>query len=192
MEPPEAKRKFPLIFYIVLFALTAAVLALLGVWAWTKKDVFLYLLLGVFALYLFHLIFHLVKSDKDHKKREEEKSAFVSVAREAAARVVYLTYLGPERRVKSPSETKRDYLVEFYTADADGELLKRHLWFDLSDGEEQRLARHKLGGMNVPFPYLGEVRGRTLYVQSAFFEAAKELPAYRELFSGNEVIVYGE
>ena len=191
-EKPTATRKLGKLFYIILIILTAAMLALLGVWAGTGKDLFLYLLIGIFPLYLFHLVFHLVRTDKDYKKRDAQKSEFLAVARDENAGVVYITYLGNERGLKKPSRTKKDYLVEFYTPAVDIALLKRHLWFDLSEEDEEKLIRHRVGQLEVPFPFLEEITGRKVLVQAAFYHAAQGLPPYQTLFLKNEVVLYDE
>ncbi len=179
-------------FYIVLLLLTAALLAFLSVWALTGNDLFLYLLLGVVPLYVLHLVFHLVKADKDYKKQDELKSAFFSLAREEQAEIVYLTYLGDEKHLLKPSPRKREYLIEFYTRAVDLALLKRHLWFGLSEEEEERLIKCRLGSMEIPYPLLEEVRGRTVLVQSALFRAAKDSPLFSPFFSGNTILLYDE
>lgn len=191
-EKPPQTRKFGKLFYIVLLLLTAALLALLGFWAGTKRELYLYLMIGVVPLYLFHLVFHLIRTDKDYKKRDALKSAFATVAREERAAVVYLTYLGNERRVKKPSQTKKDYLIEFYAEGVDLSLLKRHLWFDLKNEEEEAIARFRLGSMDAPYPFLEEIEGKTLLVQSEFYRAAEGLTAFERLFSKNKTILYGE
>ncbi len=191
-EKPTATRKLGKLFYIILIVLTAAMLALLGVWAGTGKDLFLYLLIGIFPLYLFHLVFHLVRTDKDYKKRDAQKSEFLAAARDENAAVVYITYLGNEKRVKKPSNTKKDYFVEFYTPAVDLALLKRHLWFDLSEEDEEKLIRYRVGQLEVPFPFLEELTGRKLLVQAAFYNAAKDLPEFQTLLCKNEVLLYDE
>lgn len=191
-EKPLPTRKLSGAFYVILLLLTAAIMAFLAVWAVTKNDLFLYLMLALFPLYLFHLIFHLVKTDKDYKKQEAEKSEFLTVAREEAARVVYITYLGDERHIRKPSRTKKDYLIEFYTKEVEIDLLKRHLWFDLGEREEERLIRCRIGSMEVPYSFLQELSGRTLLVQAQFFFAAEHSPLFAQLLSGNEIILYGE
>lgn len=191
-EKPTSTRKLGKLFYIILIALTAAMLALLGVWAATKKLLFLYILIGIFPLYLFHLVFHLVRTDKDYKKRDAKKSEFLAVARDANAGVVYITYLGNEKRVKKPSPTKKDYLVEFYTPAVDLSLLKRHLWFDLPEKDEETLIRFRIGQLETPFPFLEELTGRKLLVQAAFYNVAKDLPHFQTLLNKNEVLLYDE
>ena len=176
-EKRTATRKLGKLFYIILIALTAVMLTMLSLWTVTEKPLYLYLLLGIFPVYVFHLVFHL---------------EFLAAVRDENAKVVYMTYLGNERRVKKPSQTKKDYFVEFYSAGVDTELLKRHLWFDLSEADEETLLRSRIGQLEIPFPFLSEISGRTLLVQEAFFRAAEHSPLFAPLFRDNEVILYGE
>ncbi len=191
-EKPAATRKLGKLFYIILIALTVAMLAFLGVWMATKDPVYLYILVGIFPLYLFHLIFHLVRTDKDYKKRDVQRSEFLAVARDENASVVYITYLGGEKGLKKPSRTKKDYLVEFYTSAVDIALLKRHLWFNLPEEDEEKLIRFRVGQIEVPFPFLEEITGRKVLVQAAFYNAAQGLPEYQTLLHKNEVVLYDE
>ncbi len=191
-EKPTPTRQLGKMFYFLLVLLTLAMLAFLGAWAGTKNNVFLYCLIGTFPFYLFHLVYHLVRTDKDYKKRDAEKSEFLAVARDEHAQVVYMTYLGNERRVKHPSPGKKDYLTEFYTSAVDTKLLKRHLWYDLSDEEEETLIRCRIGQLDVPYSFLEELTGRTILVQAAFYEAAKDSPLFSSLFEKNKVVLYGE
>lgn len=178
-------------FYIVLAALTAAVLGCLGLYVWLEDELWLYLMLGVFAVYLVHLIASLAWNSRSHKRAELDKSSFLLLAGNREA-VVYLTYLGSERHIRRPSARRKDYLVEFYDGKVDVSLLKRHLWFGLSEEEEKTLNRSCLGGMRIPYPLLRELSGRTLLVQAGLYEAAKDSPLFSGLFGGNQVIIYGE
>ena len=191
-EKRTATRKLGKLFYIILIALTAVMLTMLSLWTVTEKPLYLYLLLGVFPVYVFHLVFHLVRTDKDYKKRDTQKSEFLAAARDENAKVVYMTYLGNKRRVKKPSQTKKDYLVEFYSAGVDTALLKRHLWYDLPEADEETLLRSRIGQLEIPFPFLSEISGRTLLVQEAFYRAAEHSPLFASLFRDNAVILYGE
>lgn len=191
-EPLTQTRKLGPLFYILLIALTAVLVAFLGVWAATGNDLFLYLMLGVFPLYVFHLIYHLVRTDKDYKKQDALRSEFFAVARDENAKVVYLTYFGNEKRVKKPSAKRRDYLIEFYSPGVDLELLKRHLWFDLSDREEEALIRYRIGALEIPYAFLEEVKDKTVLVQAEFFRAAEGSPLFASLFAKNEIHLYGQ
>lgn len=185
-------RKFGKLFYIVLLALSLVLLALLGVWAATGKDLFLYLLLGVVPFYFFNIIYHLVKTDKDYRKEDDLKSGLCVLARDENARVVHLTYFGGERHIAKPSSKKREYLAEFYTEGVDIPLLKRHLWFDLPAEEEKLLHDRLIGDIEIPFPLLLELKGKTVLVPRAFYEAASASPAFYALFSENEIVLYGD
>ena len=179
-------------FYIVLATLTVGVLGALAVWLSTENDLFLYLMLGLFPVYVAFLVLSMVLNGKREKKRGEEKSAFLLLAREEAVKVVYVTYLGGERGVRKPSKRKKDYLVEFYTGAVDENLLKKHLWFGLSDADEQKLGRCRTGETYAPFPFLCEISGKTVLIQARFFEAAKDSPLFAKLFADNEIVLYGE
>lgn len=185
-------KKLGAAFYLILAVLTVAELGTLFAWIYTKRDVLLYIALGVFPVYLFHLIFHLVRAGKREARKAELKSAFVSLLREQTAEIVYLTYLGGEKRLEKPSAGRKDYLVEFYTEKTDRELLKRHLWFDLSPERESELALTRLGGMKIPYPLLGEIAGKMLFVSAGFYQAAEHNPAFKDLLCGNTVVLYGE
>lgn len=179
-------------FYIILAVLTVAVLGLLAVWAWTKRNVFLYVALGIFPLYLIHLIYHLATAGKRAEREKERRSAFLTLARDPAARLVHLTYLGGERRIYKPSSSKKDYRVEFYTGGADEDALKRHLWFDLPEEEEARLKLFLVGSAEIAYPFLADISGKRVYAQAAFVELAKGNPYFVEFFKANEVASYGE
>lgn len=167
-------------------------LTMLGLWTATENEVYLYILIGIVPLYIAHLVISLVRSDKGYKRKDERRSEFLALSRDENARVVYITYLGDEQHVKKPSQTKKDYLVEFYADGVDLSLLKRHLWYDLSDEDEERVLRFRIGQIEIPYPFLGEIAGRKLLIQAAFFQAAKDSPLFESLFGKNEVILYDE
>lgn len=191
-EKSSESKKFGKWFYVIMLAITVAILALLGVWAWTKNNLYLYLLLGLCPIYVLHIVLSIVLTGRYADRAQAARSELLAVALDPTAEIVYLTYLGGERRVKRPSRRKKDYLAEFYTRGADVELLKRHLWFDLSEREEEELLRHRLGQLEIAYPLLSEIKGKKVLVQSAFYDTAKDLPQFSALFGENQIILYGE
>ena len=189
---PVSTRKLGKWFYILLIALTVAMLVMLSLWSATENNVYLYILIGLIPFYILHLVISLVRSDKDYKRKDAKRSEFLAVARDANASVVYITYLGDEKHVKKPSPTKKDYLIEFYSGGVDLSLLKRHLWYDLSAEDEERILRFRIGQLEIPYPFLEEIEGRKLLIQAAFFQAAKDSPLFEKFFGKNEVILYDE
>lgn len=179
-------------FYILLGILTAAVLGLLFAFFYTKKDLFLYLTLGVFVLYLFHLVYHLVKSGRTIKKRDELLSSLVVLLGSEEAEVVYVTYLGGERGALRPSKTKKDYLVEVYRRAVDISLLKKHLWFDLPEEEEKKLSKQLVGSVEIPYPFLEKISKKTVLIQEGFYDVVKDSPLFAKFFSENKIVLYGE
>lgn len=179
-------------FYVPLLVLTLGVLGLLAAWLSTRNDALLYGMLGLFPVYLFHLIFGLAMNGRGQKRSKELRSSFLLLAGNGDVGTVYLTYLGGERRIKKPSLKKKDYLVEFYAAGVDRSLLKRHLWFGLSEEDERALLPFFIGGMEVPYPFLADLSGKTILAQAEFLRAAEEVPAFDEVMKQNEWIPYGE
>lgn len=177
-------------FYLVLAFLTVGVLGSLAAWAWTKDNLWLYLMLALFPVYLFHLLFNLIYGDKLAKRRETERSAFLTLIRENC--IVYMTYLGSPARVKRPSKNKKDYLVHLYDLSVDRDLLKRHLWFDLPEAEEKRLSVHLLAETAIAYPLLADIRGRQVFVQTQFYRAAERSPLFADFLSQNTFTLYGD
>lgn len=184
-------KKLGILFFILLAVLTFAVLGCLTAWLWTKNDVLLYVTVGLFPVYLFHLVFGLMHGNKKAKRDAAEERSFRLLSERDDA-VVYVTYLGGKRGVLHPSRTKKDYLTEFYDEQVDLSLLKRHLWFDLPEEREKELQTHMIGGAKVPYPRLAELKNRRILVQIAFFDAAKDAPAFEQFFRDNEIMTYGE
>ena len=87
-DKTSTARKLGKLFYILLITLTVAMLAMLGLWTALGNDVYLYVLIGLIPLYLANLIFHLVRSDKDYKRIDAQRSEFLAVARDGNASVV--------------------------------------------------------------------------------------------------------
>lgn len=185
-------KKLGALFYIILLILTAAVLVLLALWLRTENYLFFFLMLAAFAAYLFHLIFHLAKIGKSNRKQKDLEKNLLSLLESSLSAVVYITYLGPLKRVRTPSKTKPDFLVEFYTKDVDCEKLKRHLWFDLSIEDETLLKQRLIGGLSIPYPLLARFTHKKIFIQRAFLEEAQNSPSFSNFLSQNEFIPYGE
>ena len=184
-------KKLGTAFYLILLALTLLVLGTLVLWFLKKNDVFLYLTIALFALYLFHLVFGMVRGYK-LEKREQTTEDLLRAELKGGSCVVYLTYFGGERHVKKPSPHKTEYLAEIYAPSVDGERLKKHLWFGLSDKEEKLLAAAKRYEAKIAYPALSLIEGKTVYLPAGFFEAAKEQEAFSALLNKNTIVLYGE
>ena len=184
-------KKLGTAFYLILLALTLLVLGTLVLWFLKKNDVFLYLTIALFALYLFHLVFGMVRGYK-REKREQKTEDLLRAELKGGSCVVYLTYFGGERHVKKPSPHKTEYLAEIYAPSVDGERLKKHLWFGLSDKEEKLLAAAKRYEAKIAYPALSLIEGKTVYLPAGFFEAAKEQEAFSALLNKNTIVLYGE
>lgn len=102
-------KKLGTAFYLILLALTLLVLGTLVLWFLKKNDVFLYLTIALFALYLFHLVFGMVRGYK-REKREQTTEDLLRAELKGGSCVVYLTYFGGERHVKKPSPIRRNTL----------------------------------------------------------------------------------
>lgn len=185
-------RKLDALFYIMLGILTLAVLIMLGLWIRTRYSVYLYLMLGAFAAYSFHIILTLIRGGKDLRGSEAFRSKFLMLLNHVDSKIVYITYLGTEKRILKPSCHKNDYLIEFYEPDTDLELLKKHIWFELSEADEKKLKKKFIGGMDVPFSYLDEIRSRKVLIQEEFYQFAANLSQFSEFFANNEIISYGD
>ena len=184
-------KKLGTAFYLILLALTLLVLGTLVLWFLKKNDVFLYLTIALFALYLFHLVFGMVRGYK-REKREQTTEDLLRAELKGGSCVVYLTYFGGERHVKKPSPHKTEYLAEIYAPSVDGERLKKHLWFGLSDKEEKLLAAAKRYEAKIAYPALSLIEVKTVYLPAGFFEAAKEQEAFSALLNKNTIVLYGE
>lgn len=185
-------RKLGAIFYIILLLLTAAVLVLLSLWIKTREPICLYLMLVAFAVYLFHLVYSLLRSGRNFKKSALLRSSYLSLLNSTETKIVYITYLGNERRVRKPSKSRKDYLVEFYCGGVDCEKLKRHLWYDLPQKDENELKRSLIGGMDIPYSLLSDISNKKVLLQARFFEAATGSPNFSDFLSSNEITLYGE
>ena len=184
-------KKFGTAFYIILLVLTVLVLGCLGLWLWLKNEVFLYIMIALFAVYVFHMIFGMVRGYK-REKREQTTEDLLRAELKGGSCVVYLTYFGGERHVKKPSPHKTEYLAEIYAPSVDGERLKKHLWFGLSDKEEKLLSAAKRYEAKIAYPALSLIEGKTVYLPAGFFEAAKEQEAFSALLNKNTIVLYGE
>lgn len=179
------------LFYILLAVVTVGELCLLAVFSVTHKFLFLYLGLALFPVYLLLFVLRFAVVGKREKKRQAAREAFLAAAKEPRAKVVYLTYLGGKRGIEKPSAAKENFLAELYTGEVDRELLKRHLWYGLSEGEEAALEAQRIGSAKLPYTALGEIAGKQVLVQSAFCDAARSSAAFSGFFKQNEVILYG-
>ena len=90
-------KKLGTAFYLILLALTLLVLGTLVLWFLKKNDVFLYLTIALFALYLFHLVFGMVRGYK-REKREQTTEDLLRAELKGGSCVVYLTSPPPIRR----------------------------------------------------------------------------------------------
>ncbi len=183
-------KKLGAVFYIILAVLTVGVLGMLAAWLWTDRELFLYLMLALFPVYLFHLIFNLAMNGRRERREKERRSEFLALA--GNAEKVYITYLGNERRVGRPSAHRKDYLIEFYAKEADAEALKRHLWYGLAEAEEERLRLFFLGGGKYPYPLLADLKHKQIFVQGPFYRAAEGSPLFHDILKSNEWILYGD
>ena len=184
-------KKLGTAFYLILLALTLLVLGTLVLWFLKKNDVFLYLTIALFALYLFHLVFGMVRGDRREKRARSTEDLLRTELKSGDA-VVYLTYFGGERHVRKPSPHKTEYLVELYAPAVDRELLKRHLWFGLSDREEKLLSAAKRYEAHIAYPALSLIEGKTVFLPAGFYEAARQQEAFAGLLHKNKIVLYGE
>lgn len=184
-------KKFGTAFYIILLVLTVLVLGCLGLWLWLKNEVFLYIMIALFAVYVFHMIFGMVRGDR-REKRARSTEDLLRTELKGGDAVVYLTYFGGERHVRKPSPHKTEYLVELYAPAVDRELLKRHLWFGLSDREEKLLSAAKRYEARIAYPALSLIEGKTVFLPAGFYEAARQQEAFAGLLHKNKIVLYGE
>ena len=185
-------KKLGALFYIVLGLLTIAVLVSLSLWIRFKSPFYLYFMLAAFAVYLFHLVFNLIRNDIEYRQGEIQRSSFLMLSQNIEAQIVYITYLGNEKRVQKPARYRKDYLIEFYSPDVKIDQLKKHLWYDLPEEEEKELLHSFIGGMDVPYPLLADISQKTVLLQAMFYEEAKDLPLFSDFFERNKIILYGE
>lgn len=185
-------KKLGAVFYLILAVLFIAVLVMLSLWARTGRTLYLYLMLGAFGLYLIHIVLSLSISWKDIRGGEALRSKYLMLLNHFQSEIVYITYLGNERRIRKPSKTRRDYLIEFYEPTTDIELLKKHIWFGLSEAEEQKLKTLCVGSEIVSFSFLADIRQRKVMIQAGFLQAALPLRHFEEFLRENEIIPYGE
>ncbi len=183
-------KKFGAPFYIILFALTVLVLGMLGLWLWLKQDVFLYLMIALFVVYVIHMAYNMVHGRRQEKREQTTEDLLRAEFKREC--VVYLTYFGGEKHVKKPSAHKREYLIEVYAPAVDKALLKRHLWFGLPEAEEKKLALMKRYETKIAYPALSLIEGKTVYLPAGFCEAAKSVPAFDGLLNKNDIVIYGE
>lgn len=184
-------KKLGALFYFLLAILSIAVLIMLSLWARTGKTLYLFLMIGAFGVYLLFIVFSLLYTWKDLKTGEAVRSKYLMLLNHFQSEFVYLAYLGTERRLISPSKTRKDYLVEFFEPSVDPEMLKKHL-SSLSEAEEDKLREKCVGSEIVPFSYLSEMQGKKVFLSKAVFEAAQPLRHFDEFFKKNELIQYGE
>ena len=184
-------KKFSAAFYLILLGLTVLVLGCLGLWLWLDNEIFLYVMIALFAVYLFHLIYSMVHADR-REKREQTTEELLRAGLKGGDCVVYLTYFGGERHIRKPSLHKAEYLVELYPPSVDGERLKKHLWFGLSDQEENLLSGAKRYEAKIAYPALALIEGKTVYLPAGFYEAAKKQAAFSQFLNKNTIVLYGE
>ena len=178
------------LYVIVLLVLAGAVITLLSLWFLYEEMVYLYAMLGVFGVYVVFLVVTFLLSDglskKERQKRELLKAALGGEC------LVYCAYFGGEGHVKRPSKRKKEYLVEVYETEADGEALKKHLWFGLPEQEERKLALYKRFEGKFAYSALALIEHKTVYLAAGFYEAAKDAPAFAEFLSSNQIVLYGD
>ena len=185
-------KKLGALFYIILGLLTVAVLVTLSLWIRTMNPIYFYLLLASFVVYVFHLVFHFVRTGKEFKKDEVLRSSFLLLSQSIEVKVVYITYLGNKKHIEKPSKYRKDYLIEFYSADVDISTLKKHLWFELPAADENKLKLSLIGDMDIPYSFLDDISGKTVLVQAYFFETTQNSPLFKTFFEKNKIVLYGE
>lgn len=172
--------------------MTAALFATLSLWMSYKNSAYLYVTLAEFAVYIGVVAIYLIRGSIEAQTNETLKSNFLMLLQNFETKVVYITYTGNERRLKRPSKFKKDYLVEFYPKEADIEMLKKHLWFGLSPEEEAQLKKLLIGGMDIPYPLLNDIKQKQVLLQERFHETVASSPLFEAFLLGNEIILYGE
>lgn len=185
-------KKLSAFFYISIGILTAALLVTLSLWIVYKTELLLYITFGEFVGYILLVTMNTIRNSIEFQTNETLKCEFLMLLQNVETKQVYITYTGNEHRIKKPSRIKRDYLVEFYPAEADEEMLKRHLWFNPDPKEEALLKSLVIGGLDVPFPLLNDISQKKLFLQERFYEEASSSPLFESFLLNNEVILYGE
>ena len=184
-------KKLSAFFYIVIGILTAGLLVTLSLWIIYKTPLLLYITFGEASAYILIVSLNTFRNTIEFQTNVILKSEFLMLVQNVETKIVYITYTGNEHRGRKPSRIKRDYLVEFYPEEADLEALKKHLWFDPSPKDEAMLKSLLIGGMDVPFPLLGDISRKKLVLQERFYEEVSSSPLFESLLSNNEVVLYG-
>ena len=185
-------KRLSVLFYIFIGILTPALIVTLALWINFKSSAYLYVTLAEFAVYIGGVAAYLIHCAIESQTNETLKCAFLMLLQNYETKIVYITYIGNERRLKRPSKFKRDYLVEFYPRETDVEMLKKHLWFGLPKNEEAQLKNLLIGGLDVPYPLLKDISQKQVLLQARFQEAVSGLPHFEFLLNRNEIILYGE
>lgn len=177
-------------FYIILAALTVAVLGALAAWLRTEHVAALIATLVLFAGYIAFLAVSLARGQKRGKKESAELARFRAALKREDAKILYLSYSGNEKRLRKPSETKRDYYLEIFTEKADPEDLKKYLWDELSEERERELELCSIECVETTYAILGEIEGMTVMLSKEFYEIGKE--TFSSFFKRNKLVFYGD
>lgn len=185
-------KKLDALFFVLLGLLTLAMLVMLALWVRTKHIIYLCFLLGIFVVYTFFIVYTLLRDGKDLRAGSPFRSRFLMLLGHVDSKIVFLAFLGNEKRALKPSPLRKDYLIEFYEPQTDLEKLKKHVWFGLSEADETILKNSFIGGMDVPFSFLADIRDRTVLIPNNFLQAVKENPLFFDFLNSNELVPYGD
>lgn len=185
-------KKLDALFFVLLGLLTLAMLIMLALWVRTKHVIYLCFLLGIFAVYTSFIVFTLLRDGKDLRAGGPFRSKFLMLLNHIDSKVVFVAFLGNEKRTLKPSPLRKDYLIEFYEPQTNLEKLKKHVWFGLSEAEETQLKNSFIGGMDIPYSFLADIRERTVLIPNNFLQAVKENPLFSDFLSANELVPYGD
>ena len=185
-------KKLPVLFYIFIGILTVALIVTLSLWIHLKNSVFLYVTLAELVFYIGVITTYLIRGTLEEQINETLKCDFLMLLQNYETKLVYIAYVGNERRLKHPSRYRRDYLVEFYPEKTNIDLLKQHLWFDLPEEGENLLRSQMIGGMDIPYPLLADIKQKKVLLQTLVYEEIKSSTHFERLLQQNEIIPYGE
>lgn len=183
-------RKRGIVFYSVLALLTAAIIGCFAAWSFTKNDLPLFLMLGLFVFYILFLVLAL----KENKKRAQGISAELGDMHELLAsesvRSVFFSVYSMKRALK-PRAGTRDYYIETHSS-SDAEQLTAHYAGKLSEEVSRAIEEACTGAYAVSFAVIAGIRGKKIICASELYEAIKPLPEYEQFIKQNKFYLYRE
>lgn len=176
------------LFYSILALLTAAIIGVFSAWSFTKNDVFLLVMLGLFAVYIVFLVLALRENKKRAKGISEETLQMRELLSQEHVKTVFFSVYSMKRALK-PAAGTHDYYIELHASE-NAEELTAHYAGILPEEKSAEIEQNCIGEYAVSFAVISSIRGKKIVCEKSLYAGIKDLPEYEHFIKQNKFHLY--